>query len=74
MLEMSRKNNKESHVIQVAKKALEAQGVNFKTWSEDIIAKRQFELIKGFDEDWKAGILEEECQKFIVSELEKKLV
>ena len=70
---MSRKNSKESHIVQVAKKALEAQGINFKTWSEDMIAQRQFELIKGFDEEWKAGILEEECQKFIVSEFEKKL-
>lgn len=71
---MSRRNNKEPLVIQVARKAIEAQGKDFKAWSEDIIAQRQFELIKGFDEEWKAGILEEECQKFIVSEFNKKLV
>jgi len=70
---MSRKNNKESQVIQVAKKALIAQGKDFKTWNEDVIAQRQFELIKGFDEKWKEGILEEECQKFIISEFEKQL-
>jgi len=71
---MSRKNSKDSHTIQVAKKALEAKGINFKAWSEDVVAKRQFELIKGFDEEWKAGILEEECQKLIVAEFEKTLV
>lgn len=70
---MSKRNNKEAHVVQVARRILESQGINFKAWSEDIIAKRQFELLKGFDEKWKESILEEECQKFIVAEFEKKL-
>jgi len=69
---MSRKN-KEAYVVQVAKKALIAQGKDFKTWSEEIIAKRQFELIKGMDAKWKEQILEEECQKFVIAELDKKL-
>jgi len=70
---MSRKN-KESHVVEVARKALEAQGKNFKVWSENVIAQRQLELLKGFDEKWKEGILEEECHKLVVLELDKKLV
>jgi len=71
---MSRKNNKEPLVIQVARKAIEAQGKDFKAWSEDVIAQRQLELIKGFDEKWKESILEEECYKFVVLELDKKLI
>jgi len=71
---MSRKNSKESLVVQVARKAIEAQGKDFKAWSEDVIAQRQLELIKGFDEKWKEGILEEECHKLVVSELDKKLI
>ena len=69
---MSRKN-KETQVVQVAKKVVEAQGEDFKAWSEEVIARRQFELIKGMDAKWKEEILEEECRKFVIEEFDKKL-
>lgn len=69
---MSRKN-KDKYVVQVAKKALEVQGKDFKEWSKEVIAKRQFELIKGMDANWKEKILEEECQKLVISTLDSKL-
>lgn len=68
------KRSDEPHVVSVARKVFESRGDNFNTWAESIVATRQLELLQGTDENWKAKILEEECQKLVVLEVEDRFI
>jgi len=71
---MSKKNSKSlPHEVEVAKKVLEAQGINFKEWSSRVIAERLIEFTQGMDEKWREKTLQEECYRLVISELDKRL-
>jgi len=69
---VSKNTKSEAHVISVARKIIEARGGDFKAWSDEAIIRYQIALFQG-DIKWKAKILEEECQKLINVEVEKRI-